>query len=95
MEGWGDASCNWMIMELNIIIIRIVSGFRTLSILVFSFRCVINICFLCCDCRLLAIFCVINLLNYVDRGAIASNGVNGSLRTCTDSGVCSGGTGIQ
>ncbi|XP_043713542.1 probable sphingolipid transporter spinster homolog 2 isoform X2 [Telopea speciosissima] len=28
--------------------------------------------------RLLAIFCVINMLNYVDRGAIASNGVNGS-----------------
>ncbi|AES63586.2 sphingolipid transporter spinster-like protein, putative [Medicago truncatula] len=28
--------------------------------------------------RLLAIFCVINLLNYLDQGAIASNGVNGS-----------------
>ncbi|BBH09271.1 Major facilitator superfamily protein [Prunus dulcis] len=45
--------------------------------------------------RLLAIFCVINLLNYVDRGAIASNGVNGSLGTCTESGVCTSGTGIQ
>ncbi|CAI8588165.1 unnamed protein product [Vicia faba] len=45
--------------------------------------------------RLLCIFCVINLINYVDRGAIASNGVNGSLATCTDSGVCISGTGIQ
>lgn len=41
------------------------------------------------------IFCVINTLNYVDRGAIASNGVNGSLGTCTDSGICTAGTGIQ
>lgn len=41
------------------------------------------------------IFCVINLINYVDRGAIASNGVNGSLGTCTESGICSSGTGIQ
>ncbi|CAK9156643.1 unnamed protein product [Ilex paraguariensis] len=45
--------------------------------------------------RLLGIFCVINLLNYVDRGAIASNGVNGSPRTCTQSGTCSSGSGIQ
>ncbi|CAM8907847.1 hypothetical protein QQ045_009873 [Rhodiola kirilowii] len=45
--------------------------------------------------RLLMIFCIINMLNYVDRGVIASNGVNGSLQTCTDSGVCTGGTGIQ
>ncbi|KAH7853131.1 hypothetical protein Vadar_033732 [Vaccinium darrowii] len=45
--------------------------------------------------RLLGIFCVINLLNYVDRGAIASNGVNGSLGTCTQSGTCTSGTGIQ
>ncbi|EXB51443.1 putative sphingolipid transporter spinster-2-like protein [Morus notabilis] len=45
--------------------------------------------------RLLIIFCVINLLNYVDRGAIASNGVNGSRRTCTKSGTCSSGSGIQ
>ncbi|KAA8545702.1 hypothetical protein F0562_020847 [Nyssa sinensis] len=45
--------------------------------------------------RLLIIFCVINLINYVDRGAIASNGVNGSRRTCTDSGTCSSGSGIQ
>ncbi|KAF8410656.1 hypothetical protein HHK36_003188 [Tetracentron sinense] len=45
--------------------------------------------------RLLGIFCVINMLNYVDRGAIASNGVNGSLRTCTDSGICTAGSGIQ
>lgn len=40
-------------------------------------------------------FCIINMLNYVDRGAIASNGVNGSLGTCTESGVCTSGTGIQ
>ncbi|KAK4263014.1 hypothetical protein QN277_028495 [Acacia crassicarpa] len=45
--------------------------------------------------RLLIIFCVINLLNYVDRGTIASNGVNGSLETCTDSGICTSGSGIQ
>ncbi|WOK98884.1 putative sphingolipid transporter [Canna indica] len=45
--------------------------------------------------RLLMIFCIINMLNYVDRGAIASNGVNGSLQTCTDSGTCTSGTGIQ
>ncbi|KAJ7968356.1 Major facilitator superfamily protein [Quillaja saponaria] len=45
--------------------------------------------------RLLVIFCVINLLNYVDRGAIASNGVNGSRGTCTKSGTCTSGTGIQ
>ncbi|KAL3515436.1 hypothetical protein ACH5RR_022338 [Cinchona calisaya] len=45
--------------------------------------------------RLLAIFCMINMLNYLDRGTIASNGVNGSSRTCTKSGTCSGGTGIQ
>ncbi|CAN6459442.1 unnamed protein product [Victoria cruziana] len=44
--------------------------------------------------RLLAIFCVINMLNYVDRGAIASNGVNGTRRTCKD-GICTKGTGIQ
>jgi hypothetical protein len=46
-------------------------------------------------CRLLMIFCVINMINYVDRGAIASNGVNGSLGTCTDSGICTSGSGIQ
>ncbi|KAK9670122.1 hypothetical protein RND81_13G179300 [Saponaria officinalis] len=45
--------------------------------------------------RLLVIFCVINLINYVDRGAIASNGVNGSLGTCTESGDCTSGSGIQ
>ncbi|XP_002518297.2 probable sphingolipid transporter spinster homolog 2 [Ricinus communis] len=44
--------------------------------------------------RLLVIFCIINLINYVDRGAIASNGVNGNRRTCT-SGTCTSGTGIQ
>ncbi|KAK4772088.1 hypothetical protein SAY86_013863 [Trapa natans] len=45
--------------------------------------------------RLLIIFCVINMLNYVDRGAIASNGVNGSRGVCNASGVCTSGTGIQ
>lgn len=45
--------------------------------------------------RLLGIFCVINLINYLDRGAIASNGVNGHRRTCTESGTCSSGSGIQ
>ncbi|KAK6136445.1 hypothetical protein DH2020_029801 [Rehmannia glutinosa] len=45
--------------------------------------------------RLLGIFCVINLINYIDRGAIASNGVNGSRRTCTKGGTCSSGSGIQ
>ncbi|KAG5548308.1 hypothetical protein RHGRI_013868 [Rhododendron griersonianum] len=45
--------------------------------------------------RLLGIFCVINLINYVDRGAIASNGVNGSSGTCSQSGACTSGTGIQ
>ncbi|KAK4375088.1 hypothetical protein RND71_005765 [Anisodus tanguticus] len=45
--------------------------------------------------RLLAIFCIINLLNYVDRGAIASNGVNGKRSECTKSGTCSSGSGIQ
>ncbi|KAK7368882.1 hypothetical protein VNO80_10915 [Phaseolus coccineus] len=44
--------------------------------------------------RLLAIFCVINMLNYLDRGAIASNGVNGSRGTC-EGGTCKSGTGIQ
>ncbi|KAL8136551.1 hypothetical protein V2J09_002552 [Rumex salicifolius] len=45
--------------------------------------------------RLLAVFCVINLINYLDRGAIASNGVNGTRQTCDKTGVCTGGTGIQ
>ncbi|CAJ2648855.1 unnamed protein product [Trifolium pratense] len=46
--------------------------------------------------RLLAIFCVINLLNYLDRGTIASNGVNGSKGTCTEAAAtCTSGSGIQ
>nr|GEW57934.1 probable sphingolipid transporter spinster homolog 2 [Tanacetum cinerariifolium] len=46
--------------------------------------------------RLLVIFCVINMINYVDRGAIASNGVNGNPRLCTKNGVCSSpGSGIH
>ncbi|KAL1134349.1 hypothetical protein V6Z11_A12G098600 [Gossypium hirsutum] len=45
--------------------------------------------------RLLILFCVINMINYVDRGVIASNGVNGSIRTCDDKGICTSGSGIQ
>ncbi|KAJ3680376.1 hypothetical protein LUZ60_016654 [Juncus effusus] len=45
--------------------------------------------------RLLVIFCTINMLNYIDRGVIASNGVNGSKRTCDSSGKCTSGSGIQ
>ncbi|KAL3843814.1 hypothetical protein ACJIZ3_001217 [Penstemon smallii] len=45
--------------------------------------------------RLLVIFCIINLINYVDRGAIASNGVNGSRKTCSKNGKCTAGSGIQ
>ncbi|KAJ0010027.1 hypothetical protein Pint_32986 [Pistacia integerrima] len=36
-------------------------------------------------------FSMINTINYVDRGAIASNGVNGSLRMCDDKGICTSG----
>lgn len=35
------------------------------------------------------------MINYVDRGAIASNGVNGSISTCDDKGICTSGSGIQ
>ncbi|CAK9309117.1 unnamed protein product [Citrullus colocynthis] len=45
--------------------------------------------------RLLIIFCVIHLINYMDRGAMASNGVNGHRTTCTTDGTCTAGTGIQ
>ncbi|CAH2061449.1 unnamed protein product [Thlaspi arvense] len=45
--------------------------------------------------RLIVIFCIINLLNYMDRGAIASNGVNDNIRTCNDKGKCNPATGIQ
>ncbi|XP_023733187.1 probable sphingolipid transporter spinster homolog 2 isoform X2 [Lactuca sativa] len=45
--------------------------------------------------RLLVVFCVINMVNYIDRGAIATNGVNGSPRICTENNVCSDGSGIQ
>lgn len=45
--------------------------------------------------RLLAMFCVINMLNYIDRGAIASNGVNGSRGKCSGNGTCRSGSGIQ
>ncbi|KAL1213434.1 putative sphingolipid transporter spinster-like protein [Cardamine amara subsp. amara] len=44
---------------------------------------------------LLVIFCIINLLNYMDRGAIASNGVNGNTKSCNDKGKCTLATGIQ
>ncbi|ONI02634.1 hypothetical protein PRUPE_6G211400 [Prunus persica] len=45
--------------------------------------------------RLLVMLCTINMINYVDRGAIASNGVNGSIGICDDSGICSAGSGIH
>ncbi|KAL2629606.1 hypothetical protein R1flu_014292 [Riccia fluitans] len=47
--------------------------------------------------RMLIILCVVNLLNYVDRGAIASNGVNGTLgnSTCSGQDDCFEGRGIQ
>ncbi|KAI5059293.1 hypothetical protein GOP47_0025612 [Adiantum capillus-veneris] len=47
--------------------------------------------------RLLVLLCVVNLLNYVDRGVIASNGVNGTPRepTCKPLEICQGGSGIQ
>ncbi|XP_042754447.1 probable sphingolipid transporter spinster homolog 2 [Lactuca sativa] len=35
------------------------------------------------------------MINYIDRGAISTNGVNGSPRSCTESNVCSDGSGIQ
>ncbi|XP_023746533.1 probable sphingolipid transporter spinster homolog 2 isoform X2 [Lactuca sativa] len=44
---------------------------------------------------LLVFFCLINMINYIDRGAISTNGVNGSPRSCTESNVCSDGSGIQ
>ncbi|XP_071727030.1 probable sphingolipid transporter spinster homolog 2 [Rutidosis leptorrhynchoides] len=45
--------------------------------------------------RLLVLFCVINLITYLDRGVIASTGVNGVPVTCKPSGECTPGTGIQ
>ncbi|KAJ7569220.1 hypothetical protein O6H91_01G067500 [Diphasiastrum complanatum] len=47
--------------------------------------------------RLLILFCAINMLNYVDRGVIASNGVNGAPGnyTCEVPETCAHGTGIQ
>eukprot|EP00250_Pteridium_aquilinum_P019414 c24423_g1_i2 orf=340-1779(-) len=47
--------------------------------------------------RMLLIFCIVNLLNYIDRGTIASNGVNGSSAnsTCSSTEACSSGSGIQ
>ncbi|XP_023746534.1 probable sphingolipid transporter spinster homolog 2 [Lactuca sativa] len=45
--------------------------------------------------RLLVFFCAINMLDYIDRGAISTNGVNGNPRTCSESNVCSDGSGIQ
>jgi hypothetical protein len=41
--------------------------------------------------RLLAIFCAVNTLLYLDRGLFASNGVNGSPRTAE----APRGSGIQ
>lgn len=49
------------------------------------------------DCRMLVLLCIVNLLNYVDRGVIASNGVNGTPRDakCNSVEACQGGSGIQ
>nr|ACG45760.1 carbohydrate transporter/ sugar porter/ transporter [Zea mays] len=44
--------------------------------------------------RLLVMFCIINMLNYIDRGVIASNGVNGTRKSCSG-GTCTSGSGIQ
>ncbi|MED6134054.1 hypothetical protein PIB30_033979 [Stylosanthes scabra] len=44
---------------------------------------------------ILALFCAMSLINYLDRGAIASNGVNGSRGSCNKDGICTSGTGIQ
>ncbi|CAM0903699.1 unnamed protein product [Alopecurus aequalis] len=52
---------------------------------------IISCCFVS---ELLVMFCIINMLNYVDRGVIASNGVNGSRGSCSG-GTCSSGSGIQ
>ncbi|CAI5948764.1 unnamed protein product [Closterium sp. NIES-64] len=43
---------------------------------------------------LLLLFCAINMVNYIDRGAIASNGINGSPSHCQGD-VCDAGSGIQ
>ncbi|CAI5519272.1 unnamed protein product [Closterium sp. Naga37s-1] len=43
---------------------------------------------------LLLLFCAINMVNYIDRGAIASNGINGSPSHCQGD-VCDSGSGIQ
>ncbi|CAK9865801.1 unnamed protein product [Sphagnum jensenii] len=47
--------------------------------------------------RLLILFCLINMLNYLDRGVIASNGVNGAPGDpgCLEHEACFSGSGIQ
>ncbi|KAG0562247.1 hypothetical protein KC19_9G130000 [Ceratodon purpureus] len=47
--------------------------------------------------RLLVLFCCINMLNYLDRGTIASNGVNGvpGDAGCLKDDTCFHGSGIQ
>ncbi|XP_039053443.1 probable sphingolipid transporter spinster homolog 2 [Hibiscus syriacus] len=45
--------------------------------------------------RLLILFCVVYMINYLDRGTIASNGVNGKRKTCDDKGICKSAIGIQ
>ncbi|KAG0605674.1 hypothetical protein M758_9G078900 [Ceratodon purpureus] len=47
--------------------------------------------------RVLVLFCCINLLNYLDRGTIASNGVNGvpGDAGCKKDETCFHGSGIQ
>ncbi|CAI5522951.1 unnamed protein product, partial [Closterium sp. Naga37s-1] len=43
---------------------------------------------------LLLLFCAINMVNYIDRGGIASNGINGSPSHCQED-ICDSGSGIQ
>lgn len=40
-------------------------------------------------------FCLINMLNYIDRGVIAGHGVKGSFGKLCDNGVCTASTEIQ
>ncbi|CAK9861006.1 unnamed protein product [Sphagnum jensenii] len=47
--------------------------------------------------RLLILFCLIDMLNYLDQGVIASNGVNGAPAApgCLEHEACYSGSGIQ
>lgn len=49
------------------------------------------------NCRLLILFCLIDMLNYLDQEVIASNGVNGAPAApgCLEHEACYSGSGIQ